>query len=359
MIRTLLATTAIAAFLSTGALAANDMAKPADSTATAAQPANPPGMKSADEVKAEPAAQMNGHLASNIIGQSVYNSAGKDGKNIGDVNDLVIGKDGKVVSVVVGVGGFLGIGEKNVAIDYSQVDWQQRKGAWWIIVPTTAKELKGLPDFDSSSYKPAPAVANDTDADSSAGGMAPATTGAAGTTTGMNAPATKSDDAAMDNSAAKTDNTAEADTDSKSSTQAMSTDKSADADTSASSDTDKSTTAAIDRSKLNKVDTSTISANDFIGTTVYGADNADIGEINDVVLNKDGKVDAVIIGVGGFLGMGEKSVAVGMDNLAFLADDSGNKYLYTQFTEDQLKAQPAYDKSTYAQNRDKMRMTVQ
>ena len=63
-------------------------------------------MKSGSEVKADQSAQMNRHLASNIIGQSVYNSAEKNGKNIGDVNDLVIGKDGKVASVVVGVGGF-------------------------------------------------------------------------------------------------------------------------------------------------------------------------------------------------------------------------------------------------------------
>ena len=61
------------------------------------------------------------------------------------------------------------------------------------------------------------------------------------------------------------------------------------------------------------------------------------------MLTQDSKVDAVIIDVGGFLGIGEKEVAVGMDNLAFMTDKDGKKYLYTNFTKEQLDAQPAYD----------------
>ena len=46
----------------------------------------------------------------------------------------------------------------------------------------------------------------------------------------------------------------------------------------------------------------------------------------------------MIIDVGGFLGIGEKEVAVGSDNLAFMTDKDGNKYLYTTFTKEQLEA---------------------
>jgi len=53
------------------------------------------------------------------------------------------------------------------------------------------------------------------------------------------------------------------------------------------------------------------------GTRVYGANNENIGEINDVLLNRSGQVAAVIIGVGGFLGIGEKDVAVPMSMLLF------------------------------------------
>jgi len=54
---------------------------------------------------------------------------------------------------------------------------------------------------------------------------------------------------------------------------------------------------------------------DFEGKAVYGADGESIGEINDVLVSQDGSINAVIIGVGGFLGIGEKDVAVDMGAL--------------------------------------------
>ena len=102
-----------------------------------------------------------------------------------------------------------------------------------------------------------------------------------------------------------------------------------------------------------------LKAEELVGTTVYGANDENIGEISDIVLTQDGKVDAVIIDVGGFLGIGEKPVAVGFDNLAFMTDKDGKKYLYTNFTKEQLEAQTAYDKGSYAEQRDKQRLMVQ
>jgi sporulation protein YlmC with PRC-barrel domain len=54
---------------------------------------------------------------------------------------------------------------------------------------------------------------------------------------------------------------------------------------------------------------------DFQGKAVYGTDGESIGEINDVLVTQDGSINAVIIGVGGFLGIGEKDVAVDMSAL--------------------------------------------
>jgi putative membrane protein len=53
-----------------------------------------------------------------------------------------------------------------------------------------------------------------------------------------------------------------------------------------------------------------IMGSDLRGTTVYGANNENIGEIDDIVLERDGNIAAVIVGVGGFLGIGEKKVAI-------------------------------------------------
>ncbi|MEO8669152.1 MAG: PRC-barrel domain-containing protein [Bauldia sp.] len=58
-------------------------------------------------------------LASNIIGASVYNPADE---NLGDVNDILVNDDGSVHAVIIGVGGFLGIGEKNVAVAFASLN---------------------------------------------------------------------------------------------------------------------------------------------------------------------------------------------------------------------------------------------
>jgi len=61
-------------------------------------------------------------LADDLLGSSVYN---QQNQRIGDLNDLVIGPDGRVVAFVVGVGGFLGIGERDVAIPFEQVQMRR------------------------------------------------------------------------------------------------------------------------------------------------------------------------------------------------------------------------------------------
>jgi putative membrane protein len=66
-----------------------------------------------------------------------------------------------------------------------------------------------------------------------------------------------------------------------------------------------------------------ILSSDLTGTTVYGANNENIGNISDVVLDREGNVVAVIVGVGGFLGIGEKSVAVPFDALEIAAAGQG------------------------------------
>lgn len=51
-------------------------------------------------------------------------------------------------------------------------------------------------------------------------------------------------------------------------------------------------------------------ASKFVGLSVYGSDNQRVGDINEVMLDGSGAAKSVVIGVGGFLGIGEKSVAV-------------------------------------------------
>ncbi|MFN3832003.1 MAG: PRC-barrel domain-containing protein [Allorhizobium sp.] len=58
-----------------------------------------------------------------------------------------------------------------------------------------------------------------------------------------------------------------------------------------------------------------ISVNDFMGQPIYTADNESIGDINDLLVEKDGGVVAAVVGVGGFLGIGQKNVAIPFENI--------------------------------------------
>ena len=62
-------------------------------------------------------------LTTKIVGQPVYDGAGADANNLGNITDLVLDQNGQVAAVVLGVGGFLGIGEKQVAVDYSALQF--------------------------------------------------------------------------------------------------------------------------------------------------------------------------------------------------------------------------------------------
>ncbi|MDQ6433598.1 PRC-barrel domain-containing protein [Mesorhizobium sp. LHD-90] len=346
MVRKLLATTAIVTLL-TGAAFAQEATTPA--------PAAP-----ATEAPAAPVVKSDGFLATNLIGETVYNGTADDAENIGSVNDVVIGSNGQIEAVVVGVGGFLGIGEKNVAMNYSDIKWAEKDGDRWIVVNATKDQLQALAEFDRRPFDPAPA------ADTTAMAPAPAdtTTAPAPADTTAEAPTPPADDTMAE---APADTTAPAPADETALAPAApaedpaqapaDTTAQAPADTTAPAP-DQTTTGAIDKSTLTEMPAGDIRSEELVGTTVYGANDADLGEIGDVVLTRDGKVDAIIIDVGGFLGVGEKEVAIGMDNLAFMTDKDGNKYLYTTFTKEQLDAAAAYDKSTWAEKRDDQRIIM-
>ena len=91
--------------------------------------------------------------------------------------------------------------------------------------------------------------------------------------------------------------------------------------------------------------TPVISANDYIGKTVYDMSGNNIGDVNDLIISGDGQVQAVILGVGGFLGMGEKDVAVNTQAVQMVQDGTNAKRLVVDASRDALNAAPAYDLS--------------
>jgi sporulation protein YlmC with PRC-barrel domain len=76
--------------------------------------------------------------------------------------------------------------------------------------------------------------------------------------------------------------------------------------------------------------------------SVYDPSDAKIGEIMDVLVDRDGKIAVLIVGVGGFLGMGEKDVAVPFNSVQFKTKDSNKWYPVMNTTKDALKSAPGY-----------------
>lgn len=84
-------------------------------------------------------------LASVLIGTSVQNPAGEA---LGNINDLVLSEDGQVNLIVIGIGGFLGIGEKNVGVAFEAIEKStDADGNPILILDASFEEMEAAPTF--------------------------------------------------------------------------------------------------------------------------------------------------------------------------------------------------------------------
>jgi sporulation protein YlmC with PRC-barrel domain len=81
------------------------------------------------------------------------------------------------------------------------------------------------------------------------------------------------------------------------------------------------------------------------GAAVYDQQNKEIGDVNNVVLDPQGQVAAVVIKSGGFLGLGGKTFAVPMNAVKMTSADNGNLRFQVSMTQEQVKTAPTYDLS--------------
>ena len=160
MLKRIMAVAAVSGLALTSALAQSTTTPP---TTPAPSAANPAPMSttspSATAPSANPAGKANfvtkqssdQHLASKFKGTNVI---GTDDAKIGDVSDLLFDKDRKIVAFIVGVGGFLGIGAKDVAIDPASFQPVPGKDAtdMKLRLSMTKDELKAAPAFEP--YQP-------------------------------------------------------------------------------------------------------------------------------------------------------------------------------------------------------------
>jgi sporulation protein YlmC with PRC-barrel domain len=134
---------AIAALMSTAAIAQSP-------NAPMTQPAPKSPMAQSAPSQVGPSAHLmttmpaNGTTVTNYYKQNVYDPSGN---KVGDISDLIVEKDGRIAAAMVGVGGFLGINEKNVAIPFDALKASQKNNVWHLTVNTTKDDLKSAPGF--------------------------------------------------------------------------------------------------------------------------------------------------------------------------------------------------------------------
>ena len=105
--------------------------------------------KTADKGSAKAAGLGSDVAASDLLNQKVKNSANE---TVGDINDLSIGSDGKISAVIIGLGGFLGMGEKNVSLPYEQLNFSRDANGYLIVTVNATKDsLQAAPEWKKSA----------------------------------------------------------------------------------------------------------------------------------------------------------------------------------------------------------------
>jgi sporulation protein YlmC with PRC-barrel domain len=139
----------LAAFLTCGAISAYAQTTPSP------QPSPAPAAAPADRTVSTGDFNAKGDMASSaLIGTKVRNA---NKESIGKIDDIYLDKDAKVTDVVISVGGFLGVGSKDVAVKWSDITVGQEDNSVVLTTSLTKEALMALPDYTKAERrKPAP-----------------------------------------------------------------------------------------------------------------------------------------------------------------------------------------------------------
>lgn len=277
--RTMITSSAIALMLATPALATS-VDTPKDTTTMTTTAENPIQVETSIFLEK---AQVNDMFASDLIGKSLYaaerdatgankTALDQDWDDVGEINDLLLGGDGEVKAVLLDIGGFLGLGEKTIAVDMSELTFIPDEGAagdYFVTVALSRDALEAAAEFTPIDF---------------------------------DAPVMSLDHLMMG--------------------------------------------AAWDRPTSERegyvevMDADVIAA-DLQGAPIYGANDERLGEVEELVINENGKVEAAFVDIGGFLGMGEHRIAMSYDELQIMKNADGDDlHIFVSATQEQLEERP-------------------
>lgn len=229
----------------------------------------------------------NDMFGSNLIGKTLYASErdatgadktalDQDWDNVGEINDLLLGADGEVKAVLLDIGGFLGIGEKTIAVDMSELSFisdGEDNDDYFVTVALSKTMLENAPEFEHKSDDETASLEMD------ALGIADMWYGP--------------------------------------------------------------TVAREDYVVVSQAD---VSFDDLLSVPIYSENAAQVGEVEELIVQGNGDVEAALVDVGGFLGLGEKRIEISYDELLIMREDDGDDLLiFVSATQDQLEERPEFE----------------
>ncbi|RLJ41131.1 PRC-barrel domain protein [Litoreibacter meonggei] len=221
---------------------------------------------------------------SDLIGKRIYtaeadvdtvaNDVSTEWDDIGEINDVIMSRDGETRAILLDIGGFLGIGEKTVAVNMDELKLVadgNDAGDYFVVFTSNRAALEGAPAFDSDTI----------------GGWT---------------------DAKMD----------------------METDTAG-------------PRIGMEREGYETYDTSKLTTEMVTGAAVYDQNDEHIGEVSKLILSDAGEITEAVIDVGGFIGLGEKPVALKMQELDILRQTDGDDLrVYVSQSKEALEALPEW-----------------
>lgn len=238
-------------------------------------------------------------FASELIGMRIYNSETDVDENtrvqaggetewddIGEINDIIVSADGEIRAVILGVGGFLGLGERDVTVNMDAIKVLREEGdvgARFLVVKTDKETLEAAPAFERNDDEMETETASaDRESDTAIDTM-------------QRAPLAR---------------------------------------------------PAVEREGFQEAETAMVTeltSDQLEGSYVYGSNDETVGEIDRLVMSDAGQIETVVVNVGGFLGLGEKPVGVTWDELLVLKNVEGDDFrIYIDSNKEALEAQPEY-----------------
>jgi uncharacterized protein YrrD len=266
----------------------------------------------------------------------------QDWENIGSVNDVMFSTDGNIEAVVLDIGGFLGVGAREISLTLDEVTLINDTTSdeeFFIVYNGDPAELEQRPEMDRDSM-------------SEQGGLFQSTSGTNVVTDEMGG-----DDATMEETMTTEEETSAeplAPTTAEDESPETGTDDLVQEGNQAPLVAEEITTVEPtddaagmeENAYLTDDDLAALTAEDLIGTDILDAEDNNVGTIDDIVLTQEGQVGEIIVDVGGFLGIGARSVAIAFDDLQIARDEGGmttTLRAYTMMTEEELENMPEWE----------------